>query len=119
YYRQRSGSIMSSVTEKSTDSLESICYMLLNEYLKTDSYGQKALSKLLPSFYKVILYRYINSGKDYKEKWKNYRAIFKEVKGFKNQNLEEILIYIFPKLPNLLRNIFGKGIGNSQKIPKF
>ncbi|MGL5053346.1 MAG: glycosyltransferase [Cetobacterium sp.] len=119
YYRQRSGSIMSSITENSINSLENICYMLLSEYIKTDDYGRKALSKLLPSFYKVVLYRHINSGNDYKEKLKNYRAIFKEVKGVKNKNLEEILIYIFPKIPNLLRGLLGKKIGNSQKIPKF
>ncbi|MGL5089048.1 MAG: hypothetical protein ACRC6Z_06305 [Cetobacterium sp.] len=119
YYRQRSGSIMSSITENSINSLENICYMLLSEYIKTDDYGREALSKLLPSFYKVVLYRHINSGNDYKEKLKNYRAIFKEVKGVKNKNLEEILIYIFPKIPNLLRGLLGKKIGNSQKIPKF
>lgn len=119
YYRQRSGSIMSEVTEKSINSLEKICYMLLSEYSKTDEFGQKALSKLLPSFYKVILYRYINSGRDYKEKLKNYRSIFKDVDGVKNKNIEEILVYLSPKLVNFLRKIVGKGIGHKQKIPKF
>ncbi|MGL5917892.1 MAG: glycosyltransferase [Cetobacterium sp.] len=119
YYRQRSGSIMSNVTDSSIDSLEKICFMLLNEYSKTDDFGKKALSKLIPSFYKVVLYRYINLNKNYKEKLKNYRSIFKNVKGVKNKNFEEILIYISPKISNFLRNIVGKKIGKSQKIPKF
>ena len=119
YYRQRSGSIMSVVTDKSIASLEKICYMLLEEYGKTDSYGKEALSKLLPSFYKVIIYRYINSNKNYKEKLKNYREIFKEVKGIKNKNFEEILVYIAPRFSNFLRKVVGKNIGNTQKIPKF
>ena len=51
YYRQRSGSIMSVITDKSINSLEKICYMLLSEYSKTDDYGREALSKLLPSLY--------------------------------------------------------------------
>ncbi|MGL5936362.1 MAG: glycosyltransferase [Cetobacterium sp.] len=119
YYRQRNGSIMSNITDSSTDSLEKICFMLLNEYSKTDDFGKKALSKLIPSFYKVVLYRYINSNKDYKEKLKNYRAIFKDVNGIRNKNFEEFLIYISPKTSNFLRNIVGKKIGKSQKIPKF
>ncbi|MBC2851070.1 glycosyltransferase [Cetobacterium sp. 8H] len=119
YYRQRSGSIMSVVTDKSINSLERICYMLLSEYPKTDELGQKALSKLLPSFYKVVLYRYINSGREYKEKLKNYRNIFKEVNAIKNKNIEEILVYLSPRLVNFLRKIIGKGIGCKQKIPKF
>ncbi|MEG2437645.1 MAG: glycosyltransferase, partial [Cetobacterium sp.] len=100
YYRQRSGSIMSVVTDKSINSLERICYMLLSEYQKTDEFGRKALSKLLPSFYKVVLYRYINSGREYKEKLKNYRNIFKEVNAIKNKNIEEILVYLSPRLVN-------------------
>ncbi|ERT62758.1 glycosyltransferase [Cetobacterium somerae] len=119
YYRQRSGSIMSVITDKSINSLEKICYMLLNEYSKTDDYGREALSKLLPSFYKVVVYRYINSNKNYKEKLKNYRTIFKDVKGIKNRNFEEILVYIAPKLSNLLRKLMRKDIGNTQKIPNF
>jgi len=118
-YRQRSGSIMSVITDKSIESLEKICYMLLNEFPKTDDYGREALSKLLPSFYKVVLYRYINSGRDYKEKLKNYREIFKEVRAINNKNLEEILIYFVPTFSNFLRKIVGKNIGNTQKTPKF
>lgn len=119
YYRQRTGSIMSVVTEKSISSLEKICFMLLNEYSKTDDYGREALSKLLPSFYKVVIYRYINNNKDYREKLKNYRMIFRAVKGIKNRNYEEILVYIAPKISNLLRKVMGKDIGNTQKIPNF
>ena len=119
YYRQRNGSIMSVVNDKSIESLEKICYMLLSEFSKTDEYGREALSKLLPSFYKVILYRYINSGKDYKQKLKNYRDIFKEVRAVKNKNLEEIFIYFAPTVANFCRKIIGKEIGNTQKIPKF
>ncbi|WP_047383387.1 glycosyltransferase [Cetobacterium sp. ZWU0022] len=119
YYRQRTGSIMSIVNDRSVDSLEKICYMLLSEFSKTDEYGREALSKLLPSFYKVVLYRYINSGKDYKGKLKNYREIFKEVRGMRNKNIEEILIYFAPTVSNFLRKIVGKSIGNTQKIPKF
>ncbi|WP_047394464.1 glycosyltransferase [Cetobacterium sp. ZOR0034] len=119
YYRQRTGSIMSIVNDRSVDSLEKICYMLLSEFSKTDEYGREALSKLLPSFYKVVLYRYINSGKDYKGKLKNYREIFKEVRGMRNKNIEEILIYFAPIVSNFLRKIVGKSIGNTQKIPKF
>ena len=119
YYRQRTGSIMSIVNNRSIESLEKICYMLLSEFSKTDEYGRKALSKLLPSFYKVVLYRYINSKKDYKVKLKNYRDIFKEVKAINNKNIEEILIYFAPKFSNFLRKVVGKEIGNTQKVPKF
>lgn len=119
HYRQRSGSIMSAVTDRSINSLEKICFMLLDEYNKTDDYGREALSKLLPSFYKVVVYRYINSGKNYKEKLKNYRKIFKEVKAAKNRNFEDMLVYAVPQVSNLLRKIAGKGIGNTQKIPNF
>lgn len=118
-YRQRSGSIMSKVNDKSIDSLERICKMLLEEYSHTDENGQEALSKLIPSFYKVVLYRYINMKRPYKEKLLTYRNIFKEVRGFKNKNIEEILIYFAPHLVNTLRKTIGKGIGVNQKIPKF
>lgn len=119
YYRQRSGSIMSKVSDKSNDSLEKICFLLLDQYDKTDECGKKALSKLLPSFYKVILYRYINMNRAYKDKLYKYRDIFIKVKAIKNKNIEEILIYISPKLTNMLRRITGKQIDSSQKIPKF
>ncbi|WP_297406149.1 glycosyltransferase [uncultured Cetobacterium sp.] len=119
FYRQRSGSIMSKVNEESIDSLEKICEMLLKEYSQTDFYGQEALSKLLPSFYKVVLYRKINMKKPYKENLYIYRKLFKEIHGFKNKNVEEILVYFAPHLMNNLRKIMGKGIGLNQKIPKF
>nr|WP_307775524.1 glycosyltransferase [uncultured Cetobacterium sp.] len=118
-YRQRSGSIMSEVSMKSIDSLEKICYMLFNEYHKTDEYGREALSKLIPSFYKVIIFRYISLGENYKLKLKNYREIYKEVKGIRNYNFEEVLVYFSPKLTYFLRRIVGKEIGCKQKIPKF
>lgn len=119
FYRQRSGSIMSKVSEKSVKSLEKICEMLLEEYSHTDDWGREALSKLIPSFYKVVLYRYMNMKKPYKEKLHKYRYIFREVQGRKNKNLEEILVYFAPHLVNSLRKLVGKGIGVEQKIPKF
>lgn len=119
FYRQRSGSIMSKVTTKSIESLERICFMLLNEYKKTDENGKKALSKLLPSFYKVVLYRYISMKKEYKDKKDNYRRIFKSVNARNNKNKEETLVYYFPKLSFYMRKMIGKGIDCEQKIPKF
>lgn len=119
FYRQRSGSIMSKVTDKSIDSLEKICFMLLDEYKSTDKDGKEALSKLLPSFYKVVLYRYISLKRDYKEKLKNYRKIYKDTLGLENGSKEELLVYFLPKAAFNLRKVVGKGIGIEQKIPKF
>ncbi|MEF9933529.1 MAG: glycosyltransferase [Cetobacterium sp.] len=119
YYRQREGSIMSVVSDRSMDSLETICYGFLDKYYHTDEYGKKALSKLIPSFYKVILYRYFNSGRDYKNKLKKYRGLYRAVKAYKNLNLEELLVFISPSLANRIRRKMGKEIDCQQKTPKF
>lgn len=118
-YRQRSGSIMSKVTDNSINSLEKICLILLDEYKNTNKDGKEALSKLLPSFYKVVLYRYINLKRNYKEKLNNYRKIYRETLALENGNKEELLVYFFPKLAFNLRKFIGKEIGSKQKIPKF
>ena len=55
YYRQRSGSIMSKVTEKSNTSLEHICYSLYEDYKNCDSLmGKTVLSKLIISYLSLI-----------------------------------------------------------------
>ena len=52
FYRQREGSIMNKVSEKSMLSLEKICEKLFNEFKNLDdSKGKEALSSLILSFY--------------------------------------------------------------------
>lgn len=118
-YRQRSGSIMSIVKESSITSLEKICNLLLEEYDKTDNFGKEALSKLIPSFYKVVLFRYIGMKKYSKEKLNEYRKIYRKLNGIRNGVIEEILVYISPKLVFNLRKLIGKEISCKQNIPKF
>lgn len=119
YYRQRSGSIMSVVNDKSIDSLEKICYKLADLYGDTDADGKEALSKLIPSFYKVVVYRYYNSKRDYREKLKNYRSLYLKLESYRNFVLEEFLVFISPALANYIRKLMGKEIDLNQKTPEF
>lgn len=119
FYRQRPGSIMSKVTEKSNISLEKICYSLYEEYKKCDSLkGKKVLSKLIISYYKVVLYRAYNNKKNISEKQKTYRIFFRNLSGFKNKIPEETLIYFSVGLSNFIRKILKGEIKNEQKQPE-
>lgn len=120
FYRQRSGSIMNVLSEKSMDSLEKICYTLADEYDRLDSpIGKETLSKLIISFYKVVVYKYYNAaGKNFKSFHSKYRQLFLRVAGFKNHNFEETLLFFSVALPNFMRRMMGIEITNRQKVPK-
>lgn len=116
YYRQRSGSIMSKVTDKSNTSLEQICYSLYEDYKICNSQkGKIVLSKLIISYYKVILYRAYHKGVDVKEIQKKYRWFFNKLSGFKNFNFEETLLYFSVSLTNNIRKRIKGEITNEQK----
>ncbi|MGL4307998.1 MAG: glycosyltransferase [Cetobacterium sp.] len=119
YYRQRSGSIMSEVSQKSIDSLEFICENLSELYEETDNFGKRALAILIPSFYRVIIYRYMAQNKDYSEKIKNYRKLYRKLKAYKNSVPEDLLLYISPWVAKEIRKILGKDIDMEQKTPEF
>lgn len=119
YYRQRSGSIMSKVTEKSNTSLEHICYSLYEDYKNCDSLmGKTVLSKLIISYYKVILYRAYHKGEKLKETHKKYKWFFKNLDGFKNRNFEETMLYFSVGLTNKIRKMIKGEITNEQKQPE-
>ena len=119
YYRQRSGSIMSKVTEKSNTSLEHICYSLYEDYKNCDSLmGKTVLSKLIISYYKVILYRAYHKGEKLKETHKKYKWFFKNLDGFKNRNFEETMLYFSVGLTNKIRKAVKGEITNEQKQPE-
>ena len=119
YYRQRSGSIMSKVTEKSNTSLEHICYSLYEDYKNCDSLmGKTVLSKLIISYYKVILYRAYHKGEKLKETHKKYKWFFKNLDGFKNRNFEETMLYFSVGLTNRIRKAVKGEITNEQKQPE-
>ena len=119
FYRQRSGSIMSKVTDKSNTSLEKICYSLYEDYKKCKSEkGKKVLSKLIISYYKVILYRSYHKGEKVSEAQKKYRWFFKNLSGFKNGIFEETLLYFSVGLTNKIRKMIKGEITNEQKQPE-
>lgn len=119
FYRQRSGSIMSKVTDKSNISLEKICYSLYEEYKKcTSQKGRTVLSKLIISYYKVILYRSYHKGENISETQKKYRWFFKKLSGFKNNIFEETLLYFSVGLTNKIRKAIKGEITNEQKQPE-
>lgn len=119
FYRQRVGGIMSEVSQKSIDSLEQICFILKNEYDKIEgNVGKKSLSKLILSFYKVVVYREYDKRGNYKEKYRNYKKLFLELNGFQNKVYNESLLYISLNLSIIARKLLNKEITNKQKIPK-
>lgn len=116
FYRQRSGSIMSKVTDKSNISLEKICYSLLEDYKTCNSQkGKIVLSKLIISYYKVILYRAYHKGENLSEVHKKYKWFFKTLEGFKNNNFEETMLYFSVGLTNKIRKVVKGEITNEQK----
>lgn len=118
FYRQRSGSIMSRVTEKSNISLEKICFSLLEDYKNCSSEEKekkKILSKLIISYYKVILYRAYHKGEELLEAHKKYRCFFKTLHGFSNHNFEETMLYFSVGLTNRIRKAVKGEITNEQK----
>ena len=119
FYRQRVGGIMSKVDQRSIDSLEKICMLLIDEYEKLQSeVGKKSLSKLIISFYKVVVYKEYDKGGDYKSKYEKYKEIFKKLNGCCNGVLNEILLYISLELSIFMRKILNKEITNKQKLPQ-
>ena len=119
FYRQRSGSIMSKVTDKSNISLEKICYSLFEDYKNcTSQKGKTVLSKLIISYYKVILYRAYHKGVGVAEAHEKYRYFFKNLHGFANKNFEETMLYFSVSLTNRIRKAVKGEITNEQKQPE-
>lgn len=120
FYRQRTGSIMNKVSEKSIVSLEKICEKFFNEYKNLDSkLGKETLAKLILSFYSVVIYKRYNGGGDWKRVHKRYKEIYKELSKIEKGNFENKLLSVSVFIPNFLRRCLGKEISNVQKIPKF
>ncbi len=120
FYRQRTGSIMNKVSEKSMTSLEMICERFFDEYKKLDSAkGKEVLSALILSFYSVVVYKRYNGAGDWKRVHKRYKKLYRELKNNKKFEFEELLLSFSVFIPNMLRKILGKQITNVQKIPKF
>lgn len=120
FYRQRTGSIMNKVSEKSIVSLESICERFFDEYKKLDSAkGREVLSALILSFYSVVVYKRYNGAGDWKRVHKRYKELYSALKNSKKVEPEEFLLSFSVFIPNTLRKILGKQITNVQKIPKF
>lgn len=120
FYRQRTGSIMNKVSEKSIVSLEKICEKFFNEYKNLDSkLGKETLAKLILSFYSVVIYKRYNGAGDWKRVHKRYKEIYKELIKVEKGNFENKLLSISVFIPNFLRRCLGKEISNVQKIPKF
>lgn len=120
FYRQRTGSIMNKVSEKSMVSLEKICEKFFEEYKNIDSkMGKETLAKLILSFYSVVIYKRYNGGGDWRRVHKRYKEIYQELKKFEKGNIETQLLSISVFIPNFLRKCLGKEISNVQKIPKF
>ena len=120
FYRQRTGSIMNKVSEKSIVSLESICERFFDEYKKLGSVkGKEVLSALILSFYSVVVYKRYNGAGDWKRVHKRYKELYSALKNSKKVEPEEFLLSFSVFIPNTLRKIFGKQITNVQKIPKF
>ena len=120
FYRQRTGSIMNKVSEKSMTSLEMICERFFIEYNNLDSAkGKEVLSALILSFYSVVVYKRYNGAGDWKRAHKRYKELYRELKNNKKFEFEEFLLSFSVFIPNMLRKILGKQITNVQKIPKF
>ena len=120
FYRQRTGSIMNKVSEKSIVSLESICEKFFIECKNLDSIkGKKVLSSLILSFYSVVVYKRYSGAGDWKRVHKRYKELYRELKNNKGFELEEFLLSFSVFIPNMLRKFLGKQITNVQKIPKF
>lgn len=120
FYRQRTGSIMNKVSEKSIVSLESICEKFFIECKNLDSKkGKEVLSSLILSFYSVVVYKRYNGAGDWKRVHKRYKEFYRELKNNKGFELEEFLLSFSVFIPNMLRKFLGKQITNVQKIPKF
>ena len=120
FYRQRTGSIMNKVSEKSIVSLESICEKFFIECKNLDSIkGKEVLSSLILSFYSVVVYKRYNGAGDWKRVHKRYKELYRELKNNKGFELEEFLLSFSGFIPNMLRKFLGKQITNVQKIPKF
>ncbi|MGL5123812.1 MAG: glycosyltransferase [Fusobacteriaceae bacterium] len=119
FYRQRVGGIMSKVTEYSLYSLEKISFILREEYFKLESsVGKLALSKLILSFYKVVVYRKYEKNKNDITPYKKFRKLYRELFGWKNKIFNEDILFISLKLSLILRKLVNKEITNKQKIPK-
>lgn len=120
FYRQRTGSIMNKVSEKSMISLEMICEKFFIECNNLNSAkGKEVLSSLILSFYSVVVYKRYNGAGDWKRVHKRYKALYRELKNNKKFDLEEFLLSFSVLIPNMLRKFLGKQITNVQKIPKF
>lgn len=120
FYRQRTGSIMNKVSEKSIVSLESICEKFFIECKNLDSKkGKEVLSSLILSFYSGVVYKRYNGAGDWKRVHKRYKELYRELKNNKGFELEEFLLSFSVFIPNMLRKFLGKQITNVQKIPKF
>lgn len=120
FYRQRSGSIMNKVSEKSIVSLEKICEKFFTEYKTLDSQkGKETLAKLILSFYSVVIYKRYNGNSDWKRVHKRYRELYRELKKDAGNDVEAMLLSYSVAVPNFLRRVLGKEISNVQKIPKF
>ncbi|BBA50715.1 putative glycosyltransferase [Fusobacterium varium] len=120
FYRQRTGSIMNKVSEKSMISLEMICEKFFIECDNLDSAkGKEVLSALILSFYSVVVYKRYNGAGDWKRVHKRYKELYRELKNNKKFDLEEFLLSFSVFIPNMLRKFLGKQITNVQKIPKF
>lgn len=120
FYRQRTGSIMNKVSEKSIVSLEKICEKFFIECKSLDSIkGKEVLSSLILSFYSVVVYKRYNGAGDWKRVHKRYKELYRELKNNKGFELEEFLLSFSVFIPNMLRKFLGKQITNVQKIPKF
>ncbi|MCD7980420.1 MAG: glycosyltransferase [Fusobacterium sp.] len=80
FYRQRTGSIMNKVSEKSIVSLESICEKFFIECKNLDSKkGKEVLSSLILSFYSVVVYKRYNGAGDWKRVHKRYKELYREL----------------------------------------
>lgn len=120
FYRQREGSIMNKVSEKSMVSLEKICEKLFLEFKKlNNNRGKEALATLILSFYSTVVYKRYNGGGDYKRVYKRYRELYTELKKYAQSSIEYKLLSFSLFIPNMMRKILGKEISNVQKVPKF
>lgn len=120
FYRQREGSIMNKVSEKSMISLEKICEKLFIEYQNLENInGKEVLSSLILSFYSTLVYKRYNGNNDYMRVYKRYKSLYQGLKQYSKPNIEQRLLTISIFIPNAIRKILGKEISNVQKIPKF
>lgn len=120
FYRQREGSIMNKVSEKSVVSLENICDTLFEEYKKSnDKHCKEALATLILSFYSTVVYKRYNGMGDYESAYEKYKEYYQVLKKDNHGGLESKLLSHSIFIPNFLRKLIGKEITNVQKVPKF